>query len=564
LQAVQTNTTTMACQAGLTGSQSVNFGYQCNNPATCYTANLMSVNGGNATTVSRNNNGVVSSTTPVNLTFDSYGNAPFTFVYSDAGQVKLFATATVNSSTLLGVSNSFVAKPGGFVLSGINQTASPNLVNPAAANAAGAKFVKAGETFSVTVTATTSSGTTTPSFGNESSPESVSLSPTLVTGLGLSNNPSISGTFGSFSNGVATGSAFSWDEVGIITLTPSLLSTNYLGVAGSTTGTTTGNVGRFYPAQFAVSAGLITNRTDIAACAIAGCGAFTYMGEQMTAGFTLTAKAADGATTTQNYTTANSFAKLTPSNTGNPLGLGAIDTLAPTPLAVDYTTYGTATGSFTSGVATISVPFSIPRGASPVGPYNAVNIGINPVETDGVLISALNLDTNNDGTNDHALLGNTTLRYGRIKISNASGSQLLSLPISLTAQYWNGSGYVTSSTDNNSMLSIGNILPTLSATCTPASWTTPACYQRKSGDTWTTSIALANGIAANGTWAATLSKPGPGTSFTGKGSVSISTNSPSYLPGTTGLATFGTYTGNKNFMPLLKSKWVMHHSNGQI
>ena len=534
LRAVQTNTTTMACQAALTGAQSVNFGYQCNNPATCYAANLMSINGGTATTVARNNNGSLASATGVNLTFDSNGNAPVTLLYSDVGQVTLFATATVNSSPLLGVSNAFVVKPGGFVLSGIKQTALPNWVNPVASNAAGAKFVKAGEAFSVTVTATTTSGTTTPSFGNETSPESVSLTPTLVTGLGLSNNPSISGAFGSFSNGVATGTAFSWNEAGIITLTPGVLSTNYLGVAGNTTGTTTGNIGRFYPAQFAVSGGLITNRTDIAACATAGCGSFSYMGEQMTAGFTLTAKALDGATTTQNYTTANGFAKLTLSNSGNPLGLGAIDTVAPTPLTVDYTTYGTATGSFTSGSATVSAPFAIARGALAVGPYNSVNIGIAPTDTDNVTMGALNLDTNNDGTNDHALIGITALRYGRMKVSNAMGSQLLLMPISMTAQYWNGSNYVTSLGDNNTILLASNLV--LSS------------YAYHLSDIWTTTPALSNGTANNGIFAATLSKPN-GT-ITGRGSLIITTNGPTYLPGTSALVTFGVYPGSSHVMYL--------------
>jgi len=532
LRAVQTNTATMACQAALVGTQSINIGYQCNNPATCYAANLMSINGGTATTVARNNNGKLSSSTGVNLTFDSNGNAPVTLLYSDVGQVTLFATATVNATPLLGVSNAFIVKPGGFVLSGIKQSASPNVVNPATTNAAGAKFVKAGEAFSVTVTATTTSGTTTPSFGNETSPESVSLNPSLVTGLGLNNNPTIAGTFGSFSNGIATGTAFSWNEVGIITLTPSLLSANYMGVAGNVTGTTMGNVGRFYPAQFAVSGGLITNRTDIADCATAGCGAFTYMGEQITAGLTLTAKATDGATTTQNYTTASGFAKLPLSNTGNPLGLGAIDSIGPTPLTIDYTTYGTATGSFTLGSATVSAPFAIARSASAVGPYNSVNIGIAPVDTDNVAMGSLNLDTNNDGTNDHALIGATALRYGRMKIANAMGSQLLLMPISVAAQYWNGSNYVTSLGDNNTILLASNLI--LSS------------YTFHASDSWTTTPALSNTTANNGIFAATLSKPNG--IITGRGSVILTTNGPTYLPSNSALATFGVYPGNSHVM----------------
>ncbi|MEI7456711.1 MAG: LamG domain-containing protein [Nitrosomonadales bacterium] len=150
LQAVQTNTTTMACKAGLTGTQSVNFGYQCNNPATCYPSNLMSIDGGTATTVSRNSNGVVTSFTPVNLTFDAYGNAPLTFLFSDVGQISLFANATVNLNRITGLSNAFLVKPNNFSVipcattnSGVCATTPPD----PGLTGGGSIFAKAGNAF---------------------------------------------------------------------------------------------------------------------------------------------------------------------------------------------------------------------------------------------------------------------------------------------------------------------------------------------------------------------------------------------------------------------------------
>ena len=558
LRAVQTNTTTMACQTGLAGTQSVNLGYECINPATCYTTNLMNVNGGSATTIARNNSGNVTGYSAVSMTFDANGNAPFSFIYSDAGQVRMWVNTTVNSATLAGSSNAFVSKPGRFVVSGIKQTASPYLANPGATDATGAKFVKAGESFSVTVTATTSSGATTPNFGKETSPEGVKLTSTLIAPSG-GNNPAVSGTFGAFINGIATADGitllsdgvtkstpFSWNEVGIITLTPTLLSGNYLGLdttnsgLGNVAGTSSGNIGRFYLAKFALVTGAtIANRVDLAACASSGCGAYSYMGEQFNAIFSLTAQALGGSTT-QNYTysatAASNFAKLNPSATGNPLGLGAVDNASTrTPLTSRLDTSLAASGSFVNGSASIIAPLAISRGSTPDGPYVSLDIGVAPQDSDGALMATYDLDTINvvSATPDHTKVARTGAGYGRMKITNATGSELLALPFSLSAQYWNGSDFVnTSNIDSNSVLLLSNIVL--------------GNYHRKSGDTWTVSVSLLNGTAINGIWAATLSKPG-GT-FSGKGSVDITSNAPNYLPATMGRATFGAFKGNKKFI----------------
>ena len=68
-----------------------------------------------------------------------------------------------------------------------------------------------------------------------------------------------------FSSGVATVTNLAFSEVGIITLTPSVADGDYLG-AGNVTGTvtvpstSTGNIGRFFPAQFGLSAGSVVTR----------------------------------------------------------------------------------------------------------------------------------------------------------------------------------------------------------------------------------------------------------------------------------------------------------------
>ncbi len=507
----------------------------------------LQVNGGNIETTAAP---AYTSTYP--LAFGASGVATLTSVrYDDVGLMQLnarYVGSTANTPpdggmVVLG-SDTFVVKPDHFDLSAIQQTAAPNLANPAAADAAGNRFVMAGEQFSVTVTARNALGNATPNYGQETAAESVKLTSALVAGLGLSNNPAVGGTFGAFSNGVATGTAFTWNEAGIITLTPGVADADYLG-AGDITGTASGNVGRFHAAKFALSGGVIANRTGLAGCpAPAGCGTFTYMGEQMSAVFNLTAKAVDGTTTLQNYnysaTPANNFAKLDPTATGNPLVLAAVDTGTPRTVAtLDTTTYGVAGGSFAGGVATVTVPFAVTRGGSAYGPFDALDVGVNPADGDGAALAVLDLAVNAGGApNTHGLVASTKARYGRMKLSNAHGSELLPLAINVAAQYWNGTTYVTNILDNDSVFAatdvvFGNYTKNLNAANYP-----------NSGATVVTPVSV---VFVNGAASYKLAKPGAGNN----GSVDMTVSALSaYLPGNTARATFGVYKGNNEFIYL--------------
>ncbi len=419
----------------------------------------------------------------LSMSFDPTGVATATLQYNDVGQVTLNGTYTGSAATndlklsMTGIS-AFVVKPDHFDISNIVGTAG-TIPNPAAADANGSKFIRAGDAFTVTVKAMTAAGAPTPNYGKESTPQGVHLTPTLVAPAGgVYPNPllTIAGTntannviggveFGSTgqvntdSNGVATVTNLAWNEVGIISLAANADNAgvnDYLGagpVLGATTGTT-GNIGRFYPAQFALSGGTIYNRTDISACATAGCGSFTYMGEQMNAVFTLTAQNLSGSPTLNyNYssTSAKNFAKLDPTVFAN-LNMGAVDRVTtptqPYLLSSRISVSGmppvtcSTNPCFLAGVAkNIIAPFMITRGGSPDGVYTTVDIGINPTDEIGGATVPFNIDTttatNPAVTMNSGKVGTTALRYGRMKISNASGSQLLSLPFSLTAQYWN-------------------------------------------------------------------------------------------------------------------------------
>lgn len=458
LRAVKTNAG--ACQAALSGSNTVNWSYQCNNPATCSTGNLLSVTGsGGATAVPGNANGSSANSAAVTMTFDANGNAPFSFNYADVGQITLQAYKAAGGALLTalsGNSNAFVVKPTGFTLSGIRCTnyaagscatgaiASPGN-NPGANSAAGSAFIQAGQPFSVTVTAVNAAGNATPNFGKESPPESVVLDSSLVLPTGgedaTLNN---AGAFGSFSGGSATGTTFAWTEVGIITLTPSLADGDYLG-AGPVVGATSGPVGRFIPSSFALNSASVTHRSAMSCAAPSD---FTYLGEIFQLNFGLTALDSGG-TVLHNYT--GSFAKFDPSvasgwNLAGVAG-GTSFTTANSRLSL-----GTATGSWANGQAdNITLTATAQRAAAPDGPF-AANFGIAPQDSDGVRMGSYDINVAGAG-NDHANVANVALRFGRLRLANAIGDQTRSLSLPLTAQYWTAGGsFDTNTLDNCTVL----------------------------------------------------------------------------------------------------------------
>ena len=471
LRAVQTNTSTGACTSALTGANTVNWAYQCNNPTTCAARSLMSINGGSATAITGNANTGVSSYSSVAMTFDGSGNAPFSFTYGDVGQVTLYASKSASGSllsNLSGNSNAFVVKPANLVISNLKQTAAPNLANPAAASAIGAKFIKAGEAFTATVTAQTSGGVATPNFGRESPAEGVLLSPTLVlpTGgaTGTLTNGSIAG--GSFASGAATVSTLAYSEVGIVTLSASIADASYLG-AGNVTGTASANVGRFIPAKFALSAPSVTHRSGLT-CSPAS--SFTHLGENFNLVFTLMAQNVAGATTA-NYVGA--FAKLDPTAAAgwNIAGLAGTTSFT---AASGRLSLGTATGSWSNGIAkAVSVIASATRTTTPDGPFNAT-FGIAPTDSDGVAMSAFDMASASGGINDRTTVTSVPLRFGRLRLSSAVGPADRALPLPVTALYWSGSTWDTNTLDSCTTVPItafnfGNLMRTITTADTAAS-----------------------------------------------------------------------------------------------
>ena len=172
----------------------------------------------------------------VSLAFDANGQvATPTLYYADVGKMTVSASYTGTAGSLddklsMTGAGSFVTKPNHFALT------IPG--NPGATDYSAPVFTKAGESFNIEVAAINASGQVTPNYGRETAPETVKLTNSLVAPVG-GDNPTLQGSFGNFgtdcdgnpAGGAACGS-FSWGEVGIINLTPSVGDGDYLGDGG--------------------------------------------------------------------------------------------------------------------------------------------------------------------------------------------------------------------------------------------------------------------------------------------------------------------------------------------
>jgi MSHA biogenesis protein MshQ len=223
---------------------------------------------------------VWSSAFPMSYAAGEPSSGPLRLSYADVGQVAFHLQESATTGGSDASSGPFVFRPHDFVLSRIRCSTAdaahcgsgalgmPDAGdNPAAADALGPAFIRAGHPFAVTVTAINTQGNATPNFGREIMPESIGLKVDIVHPAG-GKNPPLAGGFGPFSSGTAVGTGFTWDEVGIISLTPRMADGDYIGT-GNLSGTPVPRVGRFFPHHFDIS-GTVTQRSDLPPMATSG------------------------------------------------------------------------------------------------------------------------------------------------------------------------------------------------------------------------------------------------------------------------------------------------------
>jgi len=333
----------------------------------------------------------------------------------------------------------------------------------------GSPTSKAGEDFSITATSDVANYNGTPVIDSTKVQAHASA---IQTGT-------LSGDFNAadLSNGNSTGTTFTYDEVGNFyfdiegvidsnftsidsasgdcLINSSLNTENAEGKIGCNIANITESdvIGRFTPDHFEISSGSIINRIN-ESCSPAS--NFTYTNEALQSNFTLIAKNSSNVTT-QNYH--GDFVKFDGSNPNN-FNFSAVDSSSSTALSSQLSLVSSSClwgASSNHGQGICTAKLGVISNATE-GPYNAFQLGIAPSDSDGIILGSYNLDTTipSDG-NDAGLVATSTLRSGRLVISNAHGSELVELPVPLSIEYFNGLNWSVNTHDDCSSITLNDL-----------------------------------------------------------------------------------------------------------
>jgi MSHA biogenesis protein MshQ len=333
-------------------------------------------------------------------------------------------------------------------------------------------------------------------------------------------------------------------------------------------------IGRFYPHHFKLTPGVLTNRVDLS-CTTAA--TFTYLGENLQLAYTLTACNALGAATL-NYDDRGGFGRF----------VG--DTLLPATELADYTIgalddpYGTAPIALSErinivsaakqidgwlyGRADFTVVVNVARLADVDGPFADCYFGIclqdldgvqiaSSEDSDGAEISAPDLDMDQDTVLDHTLvvIDPTDLRYGRMVLENAYGSELLDLPMTMQAEYWTGLAFTRNLVDSCTLFGEADLTLDNDQIGAPVTGLVPIDV-----GTQTTMATINNQPLLNGEGGLVFSAPGSG----GDGWVAAELTVADYLKynwhhlgdeNPRSRATFGIYKGSDRIIFLRETGW---------
>jgi hypothetical protein len=191
--------------------------------------------------------------------------------------------------------------------------------------------------------------------------------------------------------------------------------------------------GRFYPAMFMLDSSAFH----------AACGNFSYFGQHFGLDASISARNQDGSHILTRYPGSGleiaSARAATPSTNLSPASVFSSDS-APT---------------WAGGMTAFSWSKVLyAKATTLIGPINDLQIGLRVIDADNRPMQAPDLLT------DYKQLAGVApeLRFGRLRLSNAVGSELLRLPLSLSTQYWNGQGFVVNSSDNCTQLNAANLV----------------------------------------------------------------------------------------------------------
>jgi hypothetical protein len=397
------------------------------------------------------------SATSLALNFNSNGEALIAVNYADAGQVQLNArysgsAANEDSGLVMSGADPFIRRPAGLCIR--NDGHCP------AADASCPVFKRAGEPFTLTISGHAwQSGSSdictnpvTPNFQHNN----ISLSHTLLAPAG------VPGTLGLVNyahqravNG-QTSVQQSVSEVGMFRFNTAAV--NYLTMSDPVPAASGQPSGRFVPADFALS--------DISSSE--ACGSFSYMQQPFSLGFSLTARNTLGQRT-RNYfgSFANSTLLLQAENADDGVDLtGRLGS--------------SGFGNWNQGIQSFSTSelrLNRLAAGAPDGPFTELTVALHIIDSDGSAIANPDTNVNNtgcagDNSCNAAALLLTGIRYGRMQMANGFGPEFDDLPVNLTAQYWDGSRFISNDADSCSVISAASLNLTNSLTTPVANATT--------------------------------------------------------------------------------------------
>lgn len=384
----------------------------------------------------------------ITLAFDSEARSTFALKYDDAGQLQLNARyegSGDEAGLIMTGSDSFVVAP--YDLR-VQATAATPLDNAASS---GTPHWPAGEDFSVEVAGVCSDGTVTPNFAADTDLSAIAPFSPATGNLGTLNGGSL--VSADYSAGLAVDSSVSYSEVGTVTIHAA--AANYLGSGIAVEGDSA-PVGRFTPHHFAAS---LNTPTFATACAT---GSFTYLGQPFDYAaapvITVTAQnKQDGVT--QNYF--GDWWKITSGTGGSLTGklytsaTGSIDASNVPEDDPTITVLGAGMGllTFAAGDGLFF------QRNDPVAPFDAeIGLEINVLDSDDIAY------TDNPVRFGEATAGNgidfdagKEMRWGRLVLNNAYGSELLALAMPLQAEYFNGTAFAANSGDSCTSLPLAQL-----------------------------------------------------------------------------------------------------------
>lgn len=446
-----------SCVALLQNSeQSINFWSAYTTPNTGTRPVQLSATAGS--NVFSSISGDPASPTAMNLTFDNNGETRFEALYNDAGLMAL--NARYNGSgdyagLILNGSDSFASRPAGLCVQSTTPSLGKTNYDLCTANFHECSlFVAAGNPFNLSVSARAweSDSDTDICTNNSFTPnyiQNVPLTTQLIAPSGGFNGSLNPATAEITSNGIVTYNDMTQAEVGVFRFiaTPPVYFGQSIPIGTSI------EYGRFFPHHFAIPDGSsLTNRSTSCTTTTP---AFTYIGETLRLRYQLNALNAHDVLT-QNYQ--GVFGKF---STFDQMKTAAIAASPRTALTMSGTNFS---ASWDKGQGTITTSFSISKSATPVGPYINTAFGVLPADSDGVptttiststgVTSGPNLDINAPEETpivyDRFQIGSATeLRYGRLRLESVSGPANLPLAIPITAEYWNGAGFITNTADTD-------------------------------------------------------------------------------------------------------------------